>query len=56
MNTLNLDLSSVIQLTDDSFFQLCQPNRNLKLERTAVGKIIIMPPTGGEIGKSILTL
>lgn len=35
-----------IELTDDQFFHLCQINRDLRLERTAEGDIIIMPPTG----------
>ncbi|NEO99513.1 MAG: Uma2 family endonuclease [Symploca sp. SIO2E9] len=39
-----------IQLTDEQFYQLSQDNRDLKFERTATGKLIIMPPTGGETG------
>jgi Uma2 family endonuclease len=37
-----------IELTDEQFFQVCQNNRDLQLERTATGELIIMPPTGGE--------
>jgi len=37
-----------LDLTDEQFFQLCQDNRDLQFERTALGEIIIMPPTGGE--------
>ncbi|MBK4729458.1 Uma2 family endonuclease [Oxynema sp. CENA135] len=40
---LELDL----QLSDEQFFQLCQQHRDLKFERTANGKLAIMPPTGG---------
>jgi Uma2 family endonuclease len=40
------------QLSDEQFFQLCQDNRNLRLERNAKGDLIIMPPTGGETGNS----
>ncbi|MFM6322786.1 MAG: Uma2 family endonuclease, partial [Microcystis panniformis] len=36
------------QLSDEQFFQLCQDNRDLRLERSAKGDLIIMPPTGGE--------
>ncbi|MDV2995260.1 MAG: hypothetical protein N4J56_004914 [Chroococcidiopsis sp. SAG 2025] len=50
MNTIALDLHSVIDLTDEQFFMLCQQNRDLKFERTAKGKIIIMPPTGWGTG------
>lgn len=38
-------------LTDDEFFQLCQDNRDLQFERTSLGEIIIMPPTGSESGR-----
>jgi len=45
-----LRLRPAIELTDDQFFALCQLNRDLRLERTAQGEIIVMPPTGGETG------
>lgn len=43
-------LRPAIELTDEQFFALCQLNRDLRLERTAEGDIIIMPPTGGKTG------
>ena len=43
-----IHLSPAINLTDDQFFELCQINRDLRLERTAKGDIIVMAPTGGE--------
>lgn len=51
MVALILNLSSVIQLNDDDFYNLCQVNRDLKLERTAKGEVVVMSPTGGEGGK-----
>lgn len=36
--------------TSDEFFDLCQANPFLHLERTANGEVIIMPPAGGETG------
>ncbi len=48
--TVTLNLHPVLELTDDQFYELCQANRDLRLERTATGEIIIMPPTGGETG------
>ena len=48
--TVTLNLHPVVQLTDDQFYELCQANRDLRLERTATGEIIIMPPAGGETG------
>ena len=45
--TLNLH---PLELTDEQFYQLCLANRDLRLERTEAGELIIMPPTGGETG------
>jgi Uma2 family endonuclease len=50
MNALTVNLDSVIKMTDDQFFELCQNNRELRFERNANGELIIMPPTGGETG------
>jgi Uma2 family endonuclease len=50
MNALTVNLDSVIKMTDEQFFQLCQNNRELRFERNANGELIIMPPTGGETG------
>ena len=50
MNDLILDLHPIIELTDEQFFQICQNNRDLRIERTAEGELIIMPPTGWETG------
>ena len=50
MNALTVNLDSVIKMTDDQFFELCQNNRELRFERNTNGELIIMPPTGGETG------
>ncbi|NJL22755.1 MAG: Uma2 family endonuclease [Leptolyngbyaceae cyanobacterium SM1_3_5] len=50
MNAIEIDLKPVVNLTDDQYFDLCQANCDLRIERTAQGKLIIMPPTGGETG------
>jgi Uma2 family endonuclease len=42
--------------TDEEFAELCRVNRDLRLERTADGDLIIMPPTGGETGRRNLEL
>ena len=34
--------------SDEDFFQFCQRNSDLRVERTANQEIIIMPPVGGE--------
>ena len=51
MNAITINLNSIIQMTDDQFYQLCQNNRDLRFERNAQGELIIMPPTGGGTGK-----
>lgn len=51
MNCITLDLSPVIKLTDEQYYNLATADRNLRMERTPNGEIIIMPPTGGESGK-----
>jgi Uma2 family endonuclease len=48
--TVILHLRPAVELTDDEFFALCAINRDLRLERTAEGDIIIMPPTGFATG------
>ena len=46
MTALILNLSPTIELTDEQFFQLCQHNQDLRIERTAQGELIIMPLAG----------
>ncbi len=48
MITITLDLNPIIQLTDEQFFQLCQHHRDYQFERTTLGELIVMTPTGGE--------
>jgi Uma2 family endonuclease len=45
-----LRLKPVITLTDDQLFELCQLNRDWRIEYTAQGELIVMPPTGWETG------
>lgn len=44
---LNLE---TVNLTNEQFYRLCQVNRDLQLERTAKGELVIMPPVGGSSG------
>jgi Uma2 family endonuclease len=50
MTALTVNFNSIIKLTDEQFFQLCQDNETLRFERNATGELIIMPPAGGESG------
>jgi Uma2 family endonuclease len=47
---VTLRLQPVLELTDEQFFELCQINRELRLERTAEGDLLIRTPTGWETG------
>lgn len=51
MTALTLDLSPVIRLTHEQFEQLALANRDLRLELTAAGELVLMPPTGGNTGR-----
>ncbi|HAG82749.1 MAG TPA: hypothetical protein DCL61_16695 [Cyanobacteria bacterium UBA12227] len=51
MNYLTLNLRPVIKLTHNQFQKIASANPNLKLELTANGELIIMPPTGGNTGR-----
>ena len=43
-----LRLRPALEMTDDQFFEFCQLNRDLRMERNAEGEIIIMAPAGSE--------
>ncbi|HKC66000.1 MAG TPA: Uma2 family endonuclease [Pyrinomonadaceae bacterium] len=38
------------KLSDEEFFEFCRANDEWRIERTAEGDIIILPPTGGKTG------
>jgi len=50
LSPLILKMPSSVQMTDDQFFDFCQVNRDLRIERTKTGEVIIMSPTGSETG------
>ncbi len=50
MTAYTINLSSVCQMTDEQFYQLCCNNPDLKFERNATGELIVISPTGGETG------
>lgn len=45
-----VNLPKVRRLSDDEFLEFCQLNRDLQIERTAEGRLSIMPPTGFDAG------
>ena len=52
---LVLNVGSV-GLTDDQFLRLCRDNRDLRIEMTAKGELIVMSPTNPETGRKNATI
>jgi len=54
---LVLHTRPVFEMSDESFFDFCQANREWRIERNSEGEILAMPPAGGEtsLGNAILT-
>jgi Uma2 family endonuclease len=50
--TMRSDPQEIIpnEQADEQFFELCQVNRDLRIERNVSGEIIFMSPTGAETG------
>ena len=47
---------ALAKFSDTEFYALCQLNRDWRIERTADGDLIIMPPTGGNMGRRNLAV
>ncbi len=45
-----LNFPGDLEMSQDEFFEFCQANRELRIERDRYGAISIMPPTGGITG------
>lgn len=56
LSKVHLRLLPAVSMTHDQFYELCQQNPKLRLERTTHGELIIMPPSGGETGKRNLSI
>lgn len=50
MGDLTLNLSALAPLTAERFYVLCWTNRDLRLELTARGELVVMAPAGGKSG------
>jgi len=51
MTSITVNFNSIIDISDEQFYQLCIQNPETQFERNSDGEIVIMPPTGGETGK-----
>ena len=47
---LTVSFPALVQMTDEQFYEFCQANRDLRIERTAIGEVIIMPPAFSDTG------
>jgi Uma2 family endonuclease len=47
---LVLRIRPALDISEDQFFEFCQLNGDLRIERTAEGELLIMPPTGWDAG------
>jgi Uma2 family endonuclease len=47
---LVLHTRPVFEMSDELFYDFCQTNREWRIERTAEGDVLIMPPSGWETG------
>ncbi|NCJ08759.1 Uma2 family endonuclease [Synechococcales cyanobacterium C] len=56
MTALTLNVDAIARLTLDQFHELCRANRDIRLELTAKGELVLMPPTGWQSGKWNATL
>ncbi|WP_414527755.1 Uma2 family endonuclease [Nodularia chucula] len=50
MTAVTLQLPANLKLTDEEFTAVVAANKDLRLELSAEGKLVIMSPTGGETG------
>lgn len=51
MTPLTLNLDPIVRLTREQFYKLCQVNRDIRMERTNIGELILIPPTGWDTGR-----
>ncbi|NCJ06540.1 Uma2 family endonuclease [Synechococcales cyanobacterium C] len=47
---LAIHVPAMVQTSEAEFYEFCQANQNLRIERTATGDVIIVPPTSSETG------
>ena len=51
-----ITIPQTFRVTHEQFQQIAAVNRDLRLERTATGELIVMPPTGSDTGKRNLDI
>jgi len=47
---LMIDLPWIMPMTEEQFYEFCLANRDLRIERSASGEVIVMPPAFSDTG------
>ena len=47
---LSVNFPAIVKMTQVQFYEFCQANQELRIERTAQGEVIIMPPAFSDTG------
>jgi len=53
---LTVNFPAIASMTQAQFYEFCQANRDLRIERTALGDVIIMPPAFSDTGNRNLKI
>ncbi|NJO78294.1 MAG: Uma2 family endonuclease [Cyanobacteria bacterium RM1_2_2] len=53
---LTVELPLLAQMTEQQFYEFCLANRDLRIERTAAGDVIIVPPAFSDTGNRSFNL
>lgn len=56
LDPIEIQTGPALDMDDDKFFQFCQQNRDLRIERNADGNIILMSPEGPTSGSGNVRL
>jgi Uma2 family endonuclease len=47
---LTVNFPAIVKMTQAQFYEFCQANQELRIERTAQGEVIVMPPAFSDTG------
>jgi Uma2 family endonuclease len=47
---LEVNFPAIVQMTEGQFYEFCQANPDLRIERTSTGEVIIMPQAFSDTG------
>jgi Uma2 family endonuclease len=53
---LTVNFPAIAPMTHAQFYEFCQANRDLRIERTATGEVIVMPPAFSDTGNRNLNI